>query len=92
MVHRIVTLVLLAILAIVHAQLWLGSYSMDHVQEMRTQIAQIKSSNEVARLENNRLSSEVSDLRDGKDMVEEKARSELGMVKPNEIYVQVTKP
>ena len=33
-----------------------------------------------------------TDLRDGKDMVEEKARSELGMVKPNEIYVQVTKP
>ncbi|BBL23757.1 MULTISPECIES: FtsB family cell division protein [Comamonas] len=92
MVHRIVTLVLLAILAIVHAQLWLGSYSMDHVQEMRTQIAQIKSANEVARLENNRLTSEVSDLREGKDMVEEKARSELGMVKPNEIYVQITKP
>ncbi|WP_291588582.1 FtsB family cell division protein [Comamonas sp. UBA7528] len=92
MVHRIVTLVLLAILAIVHAQLWLGSYSMDHVQEMRTQIAQIKAANEVARLENNRLTSEVSDLREGKDMVEEKARSELGMVKPNEIYVQITKP
>ena len=33
MVHRIVTLVLLAILAIVHAQLWLGSYSMDHVRD-----------------------------------------------------------
>lgn len=92
MVHRIVTLVLLAILAIVHAQLWLGSYSMDHVQEMRTQIAQIQSANDVARLENNRLNSEVADLREGKDMVEEKARSELGMVKPNEIYVQVTKP
>ncbi|MEG3001200.1 MAG: septum formation initiator family protein, partial [Comamonas sp.] len=38
------------------------------------------------------LTSEVTDLRDGKDMVEEKARSELGMVKPKEIYVQVTKP
>ena len=92
MVHRIVTLVLLAILAIVHAQLWLGSYSMDLVQEMRMQIAQIKSANEVARAENSRLASEVADLRDGKDMVEEKARSELGMVKPGEIYVQVTRP
>ena len=90
MVHRIVTLVLLAILAIVHAQLWLGSYSMDHVQEMRTHIAQIQASNEVARVENNRLASEVTDLRDGKDMVEEKARSELGMVKPDEILVQLS--
>ena len=91
MVQRIVTLVLLAILAIVHAQLWLGSYSMDHVRDMRTQIAQIKASNEAARLENNRLGSEVTDLRDGKDMVEEKARSELGMVRPNEIFVQIIK-
>ena len=92
MVQRIVSLVLLAILAIVHAQLWLGSYSMDHVRELRTQIARIKAANEVARLENNRLASEVNDLREGKDMVEEKARSELGMVKPNEIYVQISKP
>ena len=92
MVHRIVTLVLLASLAIVHAQLWLGSYSMDRVQEMSTQIAQIKAANEVALQENNRLGSEVTDLREGKDMVEEKARSELGMVKPNEIFVQITRP
>lgn len=92
MVQRIVTLVLLAILVIIHAQLWLGSYSMDHVQEMRTQIAQIKASNEVARQETNRLASEVADLREGKEMVEEKARSELGMVKQGEIFVQVSKP
>ena len=38
------------------------------------------------------VTSEVSDLREGGEMVEEKARSELGMVKPNEVYVQVTKP
>ena len=92
MVQRIVTLVLLSLLGLVHAQLWLGSYSMDHVEELRTQIAQIKAANEVARQENNRLTSEVTDLREGGEMVEEKARSELGMVKPNEVYVQVTKP
>jgi cell division protein FtsB len=31
----------------------------------------------------------VSDLKEGLEMVEEKARMELGMVKPNEIFVQV---
>ena len=35
---------------------------------------------------------EVEDLRQGLEMVEEKARLELGMVKPNEIYVQVSGP
>ena len=37
------------------------------------------------------LSAEVRDLKEGLEMVEEKARLELGMVKPNEIYVQFAK-
>jgi hypothetical protein len=41
--------------------------------------------------ENDRLQSEVNDLKDGLSTVEEKARYELGMVKPNEIYIQVSK-
>jgi cell division protein FtsB len=40
---------------------------------------------------NERLESEVRDLKEGLDMVEEKARGELGMVKPNEIFVQIAK-
>ena len=38
-----------------------------------------------------KLASEVRDLKEGLEMVEEKARSELGMVKPNEILVQIAK-
>ncbi len=89
MTPRIVPLVLLLLLAGVHAQLWTGRGSLAHVQEMQEKIAAQKAANEKARLANERLSSEVQDLRDGLDMVEEKARSELGMVKPNEIYVQI---
>lgn len=40
---------------------------------------------------NDQLEAEVRDLKEGLEMVEEKARSELGMVKPNEIFVQITK-
>jgi cell division protein FtsB len=36
------------------------------------------------------LAAEVGDLKEGLEMVEEKARFELGMIKPDEIYVQVT--
>ncbi|WCM92080.1 septum formation initiator family protein [Acidovorax sp. NCPPB 2350] len=89
MSSRVVPLVLLLLLVAVQAQLWTGRGSIGHVQEMRTKIAAQKLSNDKARQENDRLSSEVHDLRDGLDMVEEKARSELGMVKPNEIYVHV---
>ena len=44
-----------------------------------------------ARLRNEQLTAEVRDLKEGLDMVEEKARGELGMVKPNEVFVNVSK-
>ncbi len=80
--------VLLAVLALLQGQLWLGRGSLPRVQEMQRQIAVQQAANTVASQANARLDSEVSDLKEGLDMVEEKARSELGMVKPNEIYVQ----
>jgi cell division protein FtsB len=42
-------------------------------------------------LANDRLSAELHDLKDGLEMVEERARSEIGMVKPNEVFVQIAK-
>ena len=87
---RIVPIVLLAVLAAVHAQLWSGRGSIPSVQEMQRQLAVQKAANAVASQAIARLTSEVNDLKEGLEMVEEKARSELGMVKPNEIYVQYT--
>ena len=55
------------------------------------ELAAQQRSNADAAQANARLEAEIRDLREGLEMVEEKARSELGMVKPNEIFVQVTK-
>ena len=90
MVSRIVPVILLALLAALHAQLWLGRGSVPRVNAMQRQIDVQKAANEQARQVHARLTSEVHDLQEGLDMVEEKARSELGMVKPNEVYVQFT--
>lgn len=89
MVQRTVTLVLLALLVITHAQLWLGEGSVDRVQELRAQIHEQSAANDLARQKTERLRSEVNDLKEGQEMIEEKARSELGMLKPNEIYVHI---
>ena len=90
MVSRIVPVILLALLGALHAQLWLGRGSVPRVNEMQRQIDVQKTANDQARQANDRLASEVHDLKEGLDMVEEKARSELGMVRPNEVYVQFT--
>ena len=57
--------------------------------QLSTQADQ-KAANAKAVVNNERLASEVNDLKIGLEMVEERARQELGMVKPNEVFVQVT--
>ena len=91
MATRLVPALLIALLAVVHAQLWFGRGSVGNVAELQRKLEQQKSRNGEARQINERLASEVRDLKEGLDMVEEKARGELGMVKPNEIYVQIAK-
>lgn len=88
--NRIVPVVLLVLLAVVYGQLFLGRGSVPRVSEMQRALVAQQAANDQARQINARLMSEVHDLKEGLDMVEEKARSELGMVKPNEIYVQYT--
>ena len=87
---RFIPLALVALLAILHAQLWVGRGSIPNVSELTQQLALQREKNDLARQANERLAAEVRDLKEGMEMVEEKARFELGMVKPNEIYVQFT--
>ena len=87
MSRRIVPAVLLLLLAIVHAQLWFGRGSLGAVAGLQGKLDAQRAANGRAQQANERLASEVRDLKEGLEMVEEKARSELGMVKPNEIFV-----
>jgi cell division protein FtsB len=85
---RTLTIVLAALLALVQAQLWLGKNGVPRVVELSSQVAAQHELNEQARTANVRLTAEVRDLQEGLEIIEEKARSELGMIKPDEILVQ----
>jgi cell division protein FtsB len=87
---RWTTVVIAALLVLVQADLWFGKGNLPYVMTLRKQLAQQRTANEQARQRNARVAAEVVDLREGLEMVEEKARAELGMVKPNEILVQVS--
>ena len=88
---RIVPVLLILLLVIVHAQLWVGRGSLPSVNEMQRRLGEQTLQNAKAEADNQQLAAEVKDLREGLEMVEEKAREELGMVKPNEIFVQITR-
>ncbi len=83
-------IILLLLLSVLQWQLWNGRGSVRDVAQLRTKLADQKEANGKAVLNNERLISEVNDLKDGLEMVEERARAELGMVKPNEVFVQIT--
>jgi cell division protein FtsB len=89
--RRHVPAVLLVLLLALQAQLWFGRGSIPNVAQLTQELAQQKQSNTQAVLANERLDAEIRDLREGLETVEEKARMELGMVKPNEIFVQLSK-
>ena len=86
---RFLTLTLVVLLALVHGTLWLGKGGVRRVMELQAALSTQQLVNEQARARNDRLSAEVNDLKQGLEMVEEKARFELGMLKPDEILVQV---
>jgi cell division protein FtsB len=58
------------------------------VKSMELRLAAQQEKNKATRTGNEQLLAEVRDLQSGLEMVEEKARKELGMVKPNEVFVQ----
>jgi len=86
---RWITFVLAGLLVFVHAELWFGKGGVPRMVELQRKLDAQRSSNELARRRNDQLAAEVSDLKEGLEMVEEKARFELGMVKPDEIFVQL---
>ena len=80
---------LAVLLALVHAELWFGDSGIPRVVELSDKLARQQATNAEARAGNAALAAELEDLQRGLEMVEEKARAELGMIKPDEIFVHV---
>ena len=89
---RFITVALIALLALVHVELWFGKGGAPRMLDLTAKLATQRAANDIAKARNAQLDAEVRDLTEGLEMVEERARFELGMVKPDEIYVQFAHP
>ena len=89
---RIIILILFIILVMLQFKLWLGEGGFREVTrlELRVETQQLRNHELLQR--NERLQAEVEDLRDRLDAVEERARNELGLIKPAEEFYQVVPP
>ncbi len=90
--YRLLALVLLILLVVLQMRLWQGEGSWTAEQELKVQVEQQRAENAKLKERNAALAAEVGDLKTGEAAVEERARSELGMVKPGETFYRVVEP
>lgn len=83
------TLVLIALVVLLQYPLWLGKGGWLRVWEVDRQLAAQREVNQKLEIRNGGLDAEVRDLKSGFDAIEERARFELGLLKPDEVFVQV---
>ena len=85
-------LLLLVLLGGLQAKLWFGAGGWREAQALRATVAEQKAENARLQQRNDALAAEVEDLKSGEAAVEERARSELGIIKPGETFYRVVEP
>jgi len=86
---RLIAIGFALLLVLIQYPLWLGKGGWLRVWDMEKQVDLAHSKIRDLKIRNAKLASEVSDLKDGTDAVEERARFELGMLKKGEVFVQI---
>ncbi|HXA47034.1 MAG TPA: cell division protein FtsB [Burkholderiaceae bacterium] len=89
---RLIALCLATLLLLIQYPLWLGKGGWLRTWDLDRQVVAAQKKNDELKARNAKLASEVSDLKDGTGAVEERARLELGMIKNDEIFVQIAQP
>ncbi len=87
---KTLTIIFVVLIALIQYPLWFGKGSWLKVWGLNKQIEVQKKINMDNQVRNNVIRAEVSDLKQGLSAIEERARNELGMVKQDEIFFQVT--
>ncbi|MEX0615710.1 MAG: cell division protein FtsB [Methylophaga sp.] len=87
-----VMILLIAILVVLQYRLWLSHDGLPSLLRLHYAVEKQRQDNDKLQERNAVLAAEVADLKSGLDALEERARSELGMVKPDETFFHVIEP
>lgn len=86
---RVLLVILLLVLILLQMKMWFGEGGFRDVRRLEQRVEEQARENETLAQRNRELQAEVEDLRQGLEAVEERARSELGLIKENEEFYQV---
>lgn len=86
---RIVSWTLVVLLVLLNATLWFGDKGVADLHRLNRILDSTQQENELLYARNHTLRAEVSNLKNGLDVIEQRARSELGMIKKDETFYQI---
>ena len=86
---RVLLVILLLVLILLQMKMWFGEGGFRDVRRLEQRVEEQARENETLAQRNRELQAEVEDLRQGLEAIEERARSELGMIKEDEEFYQV---
>ena len=89
---KIIAFVLLSLLIWLQYKIWLQDGGIPEVVQLQQEVEEVKTEVQQLQERNSSLDAEVKDLKKGLDAIEERARSEMGMIKQGEVYYQVIEP
>lgn len=87
---KLLALTFIALIALIQYPLWYGKGSWKKFWELDKEVKAARQTNHELQNRNTILEAEVNDLKQGYDAIEERARSELGMIKQDEIFFQIS--
>ncbi len=88
---KLLSFILLLLIAAMQYPLWYGKASWLKVWQVDQDVVAARENNLILQNRNNKLEAEVNDLKQGLEAIEERARSDLGMIKEGEILFQIVR-
>lgn len=88
---KLLSFILLLLIAAMQYPLWYGKASWPKVWQVDQGVVAARENNLILQNRNNKLEAEVNDLKQGLEAIEERARSDLGMIKEGEILFQIVR-
>ena len=84
-----VALILVVIFATLQYRIWFGESSFREIKQQQERADNIRQENKELEIRNQKIVAEITDLRDGEDAIEERARYQLGMIKEGEVFIRI---
>ncbi|MDH5612013.1 MAG: cell division protein FtsB [Gammaproteobacteria bacterium] len=81
--------ILIVLLVLLQYKIWLGDGGIPEILQLEKEVGEVQLQVDTLKERNQALDAEVQDLKKGMDAIEERARSELGMIGKDEVYYQV---